>query len=137
MKYSDCRGRISFSPSKASKITGEGPISAGPSGYFARGIPVPGSVEGFVRNSFPTSVRAILLLLIYKASAYSNWYTAIRLYSVSRTWSALNIVKQPCVESLELLNEMEESRIKCLSEASFDDARNEFRSSGFGAPAVE
>ena len=72
------------------------------------GIPVPGSVEGFVRNSFPTSVRAILLLLIYKASAYSNWYTAIRLYSVSRTWSALNIVKQPCVESLELLNEMKE-----------------------------
>jgi hypothetical protein len=57
--------------------------------------------------------------------------------SSSRTWIALNIVKQPCVETLELLNEMEESSIKCLSEASFDDARNEFRSSGCGTPAVE
>ncbi|HYE81259.1 MAG TPA: hypothetical protein VEG39_03725 [Clostridia bacterium] len=49
----------------------------------------------------------------------------------------MNIVKQPCVETLELLNEMEESSIKCLSEASFDAARNEFRSSGCGASAAE
>jgi len=39
--YSDCRGSMSSSPFKASKITGAGPVSAGPSGYFARGIPVP------------------------------------------------------------------------------------------------
>ncbi len=35
MKYSDCRGSMFSSLSKASKITGGGPISAGPSGYFA------------------------------------------------------------------------------------------------------
>jgi hypothetical protein len=58
-------------------------------------------------------------------------------HSASQTWIALNIVKQPCVETLELLNEMEESSIKCLSEASFDAARNEFRSSGCGASTAE
>ena len=49
----------------------------------------------------------------------------------------MNIVKQPCVGTIELLNEMKESSIKCLSGASFDAARNEFRSSGFGAWAAE
>jgi hypothetical protein len=63
--------------------------------------------------------------------SYKNFYNALR------TWIALNIVKQPCVETLELLNEMEESSIKCLSEASFDAARNEFRRSGCGASAAE
>jgi len=46
-------------------------------------------------------------------------------------------MKQPCAETLELLNEMKESGIKCLREASFDAARNEFRSSGCGATADE
>ena len=37
VKYSDCRGSMFSSLSKASKITGGGPISVGPSGYFAWG----------------------------------------------------------------------------------------------------
>jgi len=46
--------------------------------------------------------------LIYKDSAFSYKYTAIRLYSISQTWIALNIVEQPCVGTIELLNEMKE-----------------------------
>jgi hypothetical protein len=51
-----------------------------------------GQVEGDLRDTFPTSVFVVLYELL----------------SVSRTWIALNIVKQPCVGTIELLNEMKE-----------------------------
>ena len=47
---------MSSSPFKASKITGAGPISASPSGYFARGIPVPRSVKGSLEIASPNPV---------------------------------------------------------------------------------
>jgi len=47
------------SPSKASKITGVGPIFAGPSGYFAYEVFLfRGQVEGFLEDIFPMSVFA-------------------------------------------------------------------------------
>ncbi len=46
---------MSLSPFKASKITGAGPISAGPSGYFAWGSVRSGVSERFVGNGFPPS----------------------------------------------------------------------------------
>jgi len=51
---------MSSSPFKASKITGAGPISEGPSGYFAWKLLRPDVSERFVRNGSPYPVFVIL-----------------------------------------------------------------------------
>jgi len=51
---------MSSSPFKASKITGAGPISEGPTGYFAWKLLRPDVSERFVRNGSPYPVFVVL-----------------------------------------------------------------------------
>jgi hypothetical protein len=68
---------MSSSPFKASKITGAGPISAGPSGYFARGSVRSEVSERFVRNGFPPSGVCISNCL---AGLILHTWTAVKYY---------------------------------------------------------